>query len=67
MFLNEIDLLMYRWKANHDEVPKLFLDNRLLKIKVTDIAKDFNLSGDIEVDAGFTFSYQVTIFFPPYF
>lgn len=66
-FLSENDQILHGWKANHDEVPRLVGDNQLLKIKILETAQKFNLTGDIELDQGYSFSYQVTVFFPTYF
>lgn len=58
---------MYGWKAIHDEVPRLIQDNQVLRLKIIERAKKFQLTGDIYLDQGFAFSYQVTVFFPTYF
>jgi hypothetical protein len=49
-FLGENDKLLYGWKANHDEMPRLIGDNQLLKIRIVDVATKFDLTGDIELD-----------------
>lgn len=58
---------MHSWKPNHDEVPKIIMDNCILKEKIVEAASRFGLVGDIEIDLGFAFCYQVTVFFPNYF
>jgi hypothetical protein len=58
---------MYGWKANHDETPRLIQDNQLLRLKIVERAIKYKLNGDINLDQGFSFSYQVTVFFPTYF
>lgn len=58
---------MHFWKPNHDEVPSLIGDPFSLKLKILSAAALYNLLGDIELDNGFSFSYQVTVFFPTYF
>jgi hypothetical protein len=67
MFLNTTDRLLHQWKPIHDEVPRLLSDGFCLKIKILSVAKEFELGGDIEMDRGFTYSYQVQVFFPTYF
>lgn len=59
MFLNNIDRTMHFWKSNHDEVPALLSDPFSLKIKVLQLSNAFGLNGDIELDLGYSFSYQV--------
>jgi hypothetical protein len=66
-FLGENDKLLHGYKPNHDEVPRLITDNCLLKLKIIDSALQYNLTGDIELDQGFSFAYQVTVFFPGHF
>jgi hypothetical protein len=58
---------MHSWKANHDEVPRLISDSFMLRIRVQDSASKFNMTGDVELDNGYSFSYQVSINFPNYF
>ena len=65
--MTNTEKILHQWKDNHDQVPCLIADNALLKITIVDIAKQFGLNGDIELDQGFSFSYQVTTFFPAYF
>lgn len=44
------------------------VDNSLeLKIIILDKSLDFGIYGDIELDQGYSFAYQITIFFPTYF
>jgi hypothetical protein len=59
MFLNNMDRRMHFWKSNHDEVPSLLSDPFSLKIKIVNLSSDFGLKGDIELDLGYSFSYQV--------
>jgi hypothetical protein len=67
MFLSNVEKTIYSWKANHDSVPGLIADQQLLKLKIQDAAALHSLTGDIELDHGYSFSYQVTVFFPSYF
>jgi len=38
-----------------------------LKIRILQIAESFEIRGDIELDHGYSFSYQVTVRFPSHF
>jgi hypothetical protein len=67
MFVSINDRTLHSWKANHDEVPKLITDQHLLKLRIQNDAKKFGLAGDIELDNGYSFSYQIAVFFPNYF
>ena len=67
MFVSVNDRTLHSWKANHDEVPKLISDQHLLKLRIQDDAKQFGMAGDIELDNGYSFSYQIAVFFPNYF
>ena len=67
MFLSGNDRTIHAWKANHDEVPRLIGDSVLLKLKIQDVASRFNMTGNIDIDNGYSFTYQVTVHFPSYF
>lgn len=67
MFTNKIDKIKHNWKAIHDKVPDLIADSLTLKLLITSRAKPYKLNGDIETDHGYSFSYQVSVFFPTYF
>ena len=67
MFTSFLDKQSHSWKGNHDEAPRLIADSNLLKIKILDRASGLKLTGDIELDHGYSYSYQVQIFFPSYF
>ena len=38
-----------------------------LKMRIIDKAQQFSIIGDIELDQGYSFAYQITIYFPTYF
>ena len=64
---NKVDQLQESYKNQHEFGP-LLIDNSLeLKIKILKCALQFGIYGDIELDQGFSFAYQITIFFPTYF
>jgi hypothetical protein len=62
-----MEKIMHSWRANHDEAPTLVRDPILLKIHIQTMGLAFGLKGDVELDGGFSFSYQVQAFFPTYF
>ncbi len=46
----------------------MMVDNILeLKVRIVDKSIDYGIYGDIELDQGYSFAYQITIFFPSYF
>lgn len=57
MFNSFVDKTLHRWKANHDEAPPLVADPNLLKIKILEAASAFNITGDIDLDHGYSYSY----------
>ena len=68
MFTSYVDKTLHQWKANHDEAPRLVMDTALLKHKILEnSAKSMKIKGDIEIDHGFSYSYQVTVLFPSHF
>lgn len=42
-------------------------DNNLLKIRILELANGLKMNGDIELDNGYSYSYQVQVVFPSYF
>ena len=55
------------WRADHDAVPDFISNQHHLKIKIQDLSAKYGLTGDIEVDHGYPFTYQVTVKFPSIF
>ena len=55
------------WRADHDAVPDYINNQHHLKIKIVDLANKYALTGDIELDHGYAFSYQVNGIFTTYF
>lgn len=44
------------------------IDNSIdLKLKILEKSKEYGIYGDIELDQGYSFAYQITIYFPTYF
>ena len=48
-------------------MPNLINNQHELKIRILDTSNDFGITGNIEIDHGYGFSYQVTVKFPVYF
>ena len=67
MYINPQEKIRNSWRANHDEAPDLIGNIHELKLRITDMAKPFGLNGDIELDHGYSFAHQITMFFPTYF
>ena len=67
MFLSGNDRIMHSWKANHDEVPKLISDSVLLKLRIQEDSSRYGMTGNVDIDNGFSFTYQVSVRFPTYF
>jgi hypothetical protein len=55
------------WRADHDIVPDFVNNTYYLKIKIVETALPFGLSGDIELDQGYSFAYLISTNFPSYF
>jgi hypothetical protein len=51
-------------RPDYDIVPDLINNNPEIKMKVKDMAKMFGLTADLDQDEGFSFGYQLTLFFP---
>ena len=67
MFISGNDRTRHFWKDNHDEVPKLIANSIALKLRVSDEAVRYQMNGNIDLDNGYSFTYQVTTLFPSYF
>lgn len=67
LFVNHTDKIKNSWKSNHDIVPDLVTDQYSLKLEILSRSAVWNLNGDIELDHGYSFTYQITTFFPTYF
>ena len=67
MYHTATEAISNSWREDHDCVPDLINNQHLLKVKICDLASTFALEGDIELDQGYSFAYQVTVKFPSYF
>ena len=61
------DKIMYTQKSDHQLAPTMINNILELKIMILDKALEYGIYGDIELDQGYSFAYQITIFFPTYF
>ena len=48
-------------------MPNLINNQHELKLRILSQAEKFSIHGDIEIDHGYSFSYQITVKFPSYF
>jgi hypothetical protein len=55
---------MFTAKYNYEGPPKAFWNEPELKICLLEIAEKFKLTGDLEIDKGHSFAYNITTFFP---
>ena len=67
MYTSVTDKIMNSWREDHDVVPDYINNQHLLKIKILDLANLYGLVGNIELDHGYAFSYQVNGIFTTYF
>jgi len=56
-----------RYQTFEEEIPVYFNNIIQLKALVWEKAKQFNVVGDIDIDNGHSFSYNITIMFPALF
>jgi hypothetical protein len=65
--LDRGDKIINSMKSEHDTAPGM-VDNCVdLKLRILSRSGPFGIIGDIELDQGYSFAYQITIFFPTYF
>ena len=67
MYASETEKAANAWRADHEIVPELVNNIHELKILILRSAELYDLKGSIELDHGYSFSYQITVKFPPYF
>ena len=67
LHVSETEKMLNSWRSDHDIVPDLINNIHQLKILILRKATTYDLVGDIEIDNGYSFSYQITVKFPPYF
>jgi len=54
-------------RADHQLAPTMIANILELKVQILDKSVEYGIHGDIELDQGYSFAYQITIFFPSYF
>ncbi|CDW83349.1 UNKNOWN [Stylonychia lemnae] len=64
---NKADSLLNSIKNDHDMAPSMIENSIELKLHILDKSLEYGIYGDIELDQGYSFAYQITIFFPTYF
>lgn len=67
MYTTQAETIANSWRSDHDNVPGLVNNQHELKLRILAAAAAFAIPGDIELDHGYSFSYRVTVKFPPYF
>lgn len=65
--INKSDKIMQTQKSDHQLAPTMINNILELKVTIVDKALEYGIYGDIELDQGYSFAYQITIFFPTYF
>lgn len=61
------DEFMQKGKSNYDLPPTILWNQVELKIALEDLSKQFGIYGDLELDNGNSFSYQIIVQFPTFF
>jgi hypothetical protein len=61
------DRITHTQKSDHQLAPTMINNILELKVTIVDKALEYGIYGDIELDQGYSFAYQITIFFPTYF
>jgi hypothetical protein len=64
---NKQDKIINTQKSEHQLAPVMINNILELKVNIVDKALEYGIYGDIELDQGYSFAYQITIFFPTYF
>ena len=67
MYTTQSERISNSWRCDHDCVPNLVNNQHELKLRILSQAAQFGIHGDIEIDHGYSFSYQITVKFPAYF
>ena len=64
---NKAEKISSSMKSDHQMAPTMIGNILELKVQILDKSLDYGIYGDIELDQGYSFAYQITIFFPSYF
>lgn len=54
-------------RPDYEISPDLIKNVPEIKMKIKDFAPEYGLTADLDQDNGFSFAYQLTLFFPTYF
>ena len=66
-FVSRSDQILTSHLCNHEYPPVLHTNVFEIKHNLQIISAEFGIIGDIEIDSGYSFTYQIEIFFPNYF
>jgi hypothetical protein len=61
------DEFIQKGKSNYDLPPMVLWNQVELKLALQDLSKVFGIHGDMELDNGNSFSYQIIVQFPTFF
>jgi hypothetical protein len=56
-FISRQDQLLNSHLCNHEAPPLIIANNIELKINLIDLAREFGITGDLEIDSGHSFTY----------
>lgn len=65
--VNKSDKITASQSSTYQLAPTMVGNILELKVNIVDKAVEYGIYGDIELDQGYSFAYQITIFFPTYF
>lgn len=65
--VNKAERIQASQKSEHQLAPTMINNILELKVHIVEKALEYGIYGDIELDQGYSFAYQITIFFPTYF
>jgi hypothetical protein len=57
LHLNNKQRITNSWRNNHEECPTLISNLHELKLRIMDKSLEFDISGDIELDHGYSFAH----------
>jgi len=66
-YSSKADQILSSTEFDYARLPLLHVLAIELKIHLKEISKEFDITGDIEVDNGHSFTYQIQVFFPVLF
>lgn len=66
-FHTRSDQIFNSHKTNHEQPPLILANNIELKLQLQQLAKEFGITGDLEIDNGHSFTYQISVYYPTHF